>query len=213
MIKTHWNMYIYYDIIYIYIYVYVCVCVCCAFVGLGNKLYKMYIHKKNKAKFELAHCNKKSFTNFPITFAGGRNIFPSLCHIQPVLFEVSNIHLLNSCGLLYVLSKHFPWSGVTICHTFWKTRHVPSPMTSRFHNRFHFCPPSVPSQGQAEAINTNISTVISRRILCLWFRASLIYINNCPTRCNTKQSIYFSASSLYVFRVSITPTNQEYTKL
>ena len=22
--------------------------------------------------------------------------------------------------------------------------------------------------------------------LCLWFRASLIYINNCPTRCNTK---------------------------
>ena len=36
-------------------------------------------------------------------------------------------------------------------------------------------------------------------ILCLWFRASLIYINNCPTRCNTKQSIYYSASSLYMF--------------
>jgi len=31
------------------------------------------------------------------------------------------------------------------------------------------------------------------------------YINNCPTRCNTKQSIYYSASSLYVFRVSTTP--------
>jgi len=31
-------------------------------------------------------------------------------------------------------------------------------------------------------------------ILCLWFRASLIYINNRPTRCNTKQSIYYSAS-------------------
>jgi len=42
-------------------------------------------------------------------------------------------------------------------------------------------------------------------ILCLWFRASLIYINNCPTRCNTKQSIYYSASSLYMFRVSTTP--------
>ena len=41
--------------------------------------------------------------------------------------------------------------------------------------------------------------------LCLWFRASLIYINNCPTRCNTKQSIYYSASSLYMFRVSTTP--------
>ena len=27
-------------------------------------------------------------------------------------------------------------------------------------------------------------------ILCLWFRASLICINNCPMRCNTKQSIY-----------------------
>ena len=36
--------------------------------------------------------------------------------------------------------------------------------------------------------------------LCSWFRASLIYINNCPTRCNTKQSNYYSASSLYMFR-------------
>jgi len=41
--------------------------------------------------------------------------------------------------------------------------------------------------------------------LCLWFRTSLIYINNCPTRCNKKQSIYYSASSLYMFRVSSTP--------
>ena len=31
------------------------------------------------------------------------------------------------------------------------------------------------------------------------------YINNCPTRCNTKQSIYYSACSLYMFRVSTTP--------
>jgi len=40
--------------------------------------------------------------------------------------------------------------------------------------------------------------------VCLWFRAMLIYINNCPTRCNTKQSTYYSASSLYMFRVSTT---------
>ena len=33
----------------------------------------------------------------------------------------------------------------------------------------------------------------------------MIYINNCPKRCNTKQSIYYSASSLYMFRVSTTP--------
>ena len=33
----------------------------------------------------------------------------------------------------------------------------------------------------------------------------LNYINNCPTRCNTKQSIYYSASALYMFRVSTTP--------
>jgi len=44
-----------------------------------------------------------------------------------------------------------------------------------------------------------------KKCLCLWFRASLMYINNCPTRCNTKQSIYYSASSLYMFRVSTTP--------
>ena len=30
------------------------------------------------------------------------------------------------------------------------------------------------------------------------------YINNCPTRSNTKQSFYYSASSLYMFRVSTT---------
>jgi len=30
------------------------------------------------------------------------------------------------------------------------------------------------------------------------------YINNRPTRCNTKQSIYYSASFLYMFRVSTT---------
>jgi len=41
--------------------------------------------------------------------------------------------------------------------------------------------------------------------LYLCFRASLIYINNCPTRCNTKQSIYYSASPLYMFWVSTTP--------
>jgi len=33
-----------------------------------------------------------------------------------------------------------------------------------------------------------------------------VYINNCPTRCNTKQSSYYSAISLYMFRVSTTPT-------
>ena len=42
-------------------------------------------------------------------------------------------------------------------------------------------------------------------MLCLWFRASLICINNCAKRCNTKQSIYYYASSLYTFRVSTTP--------
>jgi len=45
----------------------------------------------------------------------------------------------------------------------------------------------------------------SCKFLCLWFRASLIYINNCPTRFDTKQSIYYSAISVYMFRVSTTP--------
>ena len=43
------------------------------------------------------------------------------------------------------------------------------------------------------------------KILCSWFRASLIYNNSCPTRCNTNQYIYYSASSLCMFRVSTTP--------
>ena len=54
------------------------------------------------------------------------------------------------------------------------------------------------------AMNKHVLQKIGH-ILCLWFRASLIYINNCPTRCNTKQSIYCSAISLYMFRVPTTP--------
>jgi len=34
---------------------------------------------------------------------------------------------------------------------------------------------------------------------------STVRVNNCPKRCNTKLSIYYSASSLYMFRVSTTP--------
>jgi len=33
----------------------------------------------------------------------------------------------------------------------------------------------------------------------------VVHTNNCPTRCNTKQSIYYSGSSLYMFRLSTTP--------
>ena len=51
----------------------------------------------------------------------------------------------------------------------------------------------------------SINPIINLELLYLWFRASLIYINNCPTRCNTKQYTYYSASSLYMFRVSTTP--------
>jgi len=51
-----------------------------------------------------------------------------------------------------------------------------------------------------------MQTSICVCVLCLRFRASLIYINNGPTRCNIKQSIYYSARSLYMFRVSTTPT-------
>ena len=50
-----------------------------------------------------------------------------------------------------------------------------------------------------------IFSIKAARILYLCYRASLICINNCPTRCNTKQSIYYSASSLYMFRVSAIP--------
>jgi len=49
------------------------------------------------------------------------------------------------------------------------------------------------------------------RILCVKIATPVLFniirysINNCPMRCNTKQSIYYSASSLYMFRVSSTP--------
>ena len=63
-------------------------------------------------------------------------------------------------------------------------------------------------RGTVTGLELNVSQINVRCIicvLCLWFRALLIYINNCPTRCNTKQTIYYSASSLYTFQVSTTP--------
>ena len=50
------------------------------------------------------------------------------------------------------------------------------------------------------------------RILCLWFRTSLIYINNCPTRCNTIVYLLFCKFTLHVSGVNHTHY-QEYTKL
>jgi hypothetical protein len=46
------------------------------------------------------------------------------------------------------------------------------------------------------------------KILCLLFRTSLIYINNCPTRCNTK-SVYllFCKFTLHVSGVNHTHTH------
>ena len=45
--------------------------------------------------------------------------------------------------------------------------------------------------------NPNLSFVFGYKfkLLCLWFRASLTYIKNCPTRCNTKQSIILQVQS------------------
>jgi len=49
-----------------------------------------------------------------------------------------------------------------------------------------------------------------RFILCLWFCASLIYINNFPMRCNTKQSVYYSARSLYMLQCQPHPSSGLY---
>ena len=57
------------------------------------------------------------------------------------------------------------------------------------------------------AVNIATTLIFSEVITCSNVKISYIksYINNCPTRCNTKQSIYYSASSLYMIRVSTTP--------
>jgi len=47
---------------------------------------------------------------------------------------------------------------------------------------------------------------LHRRIKSNKFRSLLWNLfNNCPTRCNTMQSIYYSANSIYMFWVSTTP--------
>ena len=51
------------------------------------------------------------------------------------------------------------------------------------------------------------SILILSTHLCLGLPSGLrvIYVNNCPTRCNTNLSIYYFASSFYMFRLSNTP--------
>jgi len=46
-----------------------------------------------------------------------------------------------------------------------------------------------------EGFSVSLAIPKYRFFKCLWFRASLIYINNCPTRCNTKQSIILQVHS------------------
>jgi len=43
------------------------------------------------------------------------------------------------------------------------------------------------------------------RLYNIYIYNTIMCINNCPTRCSTKQSIYYSAISVYMFRVSTTP--------
>jgi len=50
-----------------------------------------------------------------------------------------------------------------------------------------------------------VALLIQGHVLILCMRYCNQYFNNCPTTCNTKQSIYYSASSFYAFRVSTTP--------
>ena len=42
-----------------------------------------------------------------------------------------------------------------------------------------------------------VNSLCAENVLCLWFRASLIYINNCPTRRDTKQSIILQVHSTF----------------
>ena len=65
---------------------------------------------------------------------------------------------------------------------------------------------SLPSSQQpATGLNLQPSMYMDNFTIFIHRRTSSGSINNCPTRCNTKQSIYYSASSLYMFRVSNTP--------
>ena len=50
----------------------------------------------------------------------------------------------------------------------------------------------------------HVSSEVHKTVTTASGTVQLICVNNCPTRCNTKQSIYYSASSLYMFRVSTT---------
>ena len=54
-------------------------------------------------------------------------------------------------------------------------------------------------------VRTVAERVLSETSVILWI-GEILYINKCPTRCNNKKFIfYFTAISLYMFRVPSTP--------
>ena len=92
-----------------------------------------------------------------------------------------------------VTSSWFFFIQLFLVLTQWKMR-ISFPDTSLVRNAFSKLAHPTPILGEVPyAENCRASDIID------------IYMSNCPTRCNTKQSIYYSASSLHTFRVSTTP--------
>ena len=79
------------------------------------------------------------------------------------------------------------------------------------HNSVHWMALMFRSRrNHSQAIHTKLLKLVTCTVFALYFGQICIstvfetqvyelYINNCPTKCNTKQSIYYSASSLYMF--------------
>ena len=125
-----------------------------------------------------------------------------LAWVFDLLFSESQETLANS--------SHHIWEEKII----WKSQTLPKRKdtikvgmkieNARLWTRFSLAEDGI-KRGTSMKSVTRVRFQLKRGLLCLWFRASLICINNCQKRCNTKQSIYYSASSLYMFRVSTTP--------
>jgi len=65
---------------------------------------------------------------------------------------------------------------------------------------------SLPSSQQpVTGLNLQPSMYMDNLTIFIHRRTTSGNTNNCPARCNTKQCIYYSASSLYMLRVSTTP--------
>ena len=166
---------------------------------LYTKIHGATFQKKEFVIFQLFHFGRRDHVNI---YSVRLNTVPAE---QPLL-AYSHMHTQNTVWRTELASKLMLQCFQDCASIHQEVRHSHYKVFQHAQTKSCTCHEEWNSSSSKVPWNTVKETTKNFMfILCLWFCALLIYIINCPMRCNTKQSIYYSASSLYMFWVSTAP--------